>query len=188
MKFVKNRDVTTLRRTNQRELMPAVTLAAYDPLWPEEFRAEAARIARSCEHLEIRLEHVGSTSVPGLSAKPIIDIAAGVPPRVDRRPYIQALKELGYEHLGAHGIPGRDFFRRGRPRSHHVHMLSWSSEQWREHLLFRDHLRSHDDVRLEYEILKRQLARTHADERHRYQSGKGPFIQAILRKARLTSA
>jgi GrpB-like predicted nucleotidyltransferase (UPF0157 family) len=167
--------------------MAAVVLDAYDPLWPEEFRAESGRIARSCAHLEIVLEHVGSTAVPGLSAKPIIDIAAGVPPRADRKPYIQALKELGYEHKGAHGVPGRDYFRRGSPRSHHVHMVSWSSDIWRDHLLFRDHLRGNPAVMLEYEILKRQLAIAHADDRRKYQAGKGPFIQAVLREARLTA-
>ena len=166
--------------------MPAVTLIAYDPLWPEEFRAEADRIARACDDLEFRLEHVGSTSIPGLSAKPVIDIAVGVPPRVDRQPYIQALKELGYEHLGAFGIPGRDYFRRGQPRSHHVHMASWSSDLWRDTLAFRDYLRAHDETRVEYEILKRELAITFADDRPRYQSEKGPFIQAVVRKARLT--
>lgn len=162
----------------------SLTLSAYDPLWPAEFRTEADRIARTCDDLEIRLEHVGSTAVPGLSAKPIIDIAAGVPPRVDRQPYIQALKELGYAHFGAYGIPGRDYFRRGTPDSHHVHMYSWSSRHWRDHLLFRDYLRTHDAARMEYEILKRQLAIEHAADRRQYQSEKAPFIQAILRAAR----
>jgi GrpB-like predicted nucleotidyltransferase (UPF0157 family) len=162
-------------------------IVPYDPLWPEEFRVEAQRIERACDDLEIRLEHIGSTSVPGLSAKPIIDIAAGVPSRADRTPFIQSLKELGYEHLGAYGIPGRDYFRRGSPRSHHVHMVSWSSAVWREHLLFRDALRGNATLRLEYEALKRQLALTHAGDRASYQAEKGPFIQAVLRQARLTS-
>jgi GrpB-like predicted nucleotidyltransferase (UPF0157 family) len=168
-------------------MMAGVTLAAYDPLWPEEFRAEAERMARVCDDLEIRIEHVGSTSIPGLSAKPIIDIAVGVPPRIDRTPYIQALKEIGYEHLGAYGLAGRDYFRRGSPRSHHVHMWSWSSRQWRDHLAFRDYLRAHADARMEYEILKRELALAYSDDRGRYTAEKAPFIQAILRKARLTS-
>ena len=167
--------------------MASVVLAAYDPLWPEEFRAEADRIARACGDLEIRLEHIGSTSVPGLSAKPIIDIAAGVPPRIDRTRHVQTLKELGYEHLGAHGIPGRDFFRRGNPRSHHVHMHSWSSRFWRDNLLFREYLRANPSVMLEYETLKRQLANIYAGDRPRYQTEKGPFIQAVLRQARLTA-
>lgn len=162
-------------------------ITPYDPLWPEAFRVEANRIAKACDDLEIRLEHIGSTSVPGLSAKPIIDIAAGVPPRAEREPYIQALKELGYQHKGAHGIPGRDYFVRGSPRSHHLHMVSWTSDVWREHLLFRDYLRSNPTVMLEYEILKRQLAIVHANERADYQADKGPFIRAVLRQAKLTT-
>jgi GrpB-like predicted nucleotidyltransferase (UPF0157 family) len=163
--------------------MASVVLVAYDPLWPEEFRVEADRIARACDDLEFRLEHVGSTAIPGLSAKPIIDIAAGVPPRAPRDPYIQALKELGYAHKGAYGIPGRDYFTRGSPHSHHVHMLSWSSTVWRKTLLFRDRLRANPATMLEYEILKRQLAITYASDRRKYQSEKGPFIQAVLRQA-----
>src|SRR5687767_14062111 len=142
-----------------------VFLAAYDPLWPEEFRAEADRIQRVCDDLEIRVEHVGSKAVPGLSAKPIIDILVGVLPRAPREPYIQAFKETGYEHLGAYGIAERDYFRRGNPRSHHVHLASWSSDFFHDHLLFRDHLRANPGVMLEYEILKRQLAITHANDR-----------------------
>ncbi len=161
-----------------------VYLAAYDPLWPEEFRVEADRIRSVCDDLEIRVEHVGSTAVPGLSAKPVIDILAGVPPRARRDAYIQALKEIGYEHLGSNGIRGRDYFRRGNPRSHHVHLVSWSGALWRDHLLFRDYLRTNATVMLEYEILKRQLAIAHANDRKRYLADKGPFIQAVLRQAR----
>lgn len=167
--------------------MVPVVLVPYDPLWPEEFQAEAGRIGKVCHELEVRVEHVGSTAVPGLSAKPIIDIATGVPPRAEREPYIQALKEIGYDHWGAHGIPGRDFFVRGSPRSHHVHMVSWSSDVWHDHILFRDFLRGNPTVMLEYEILKRQLAIAHANDRSKYQAEKGPFIQAVLRQARLTS-
>jgi len=163
-------------------------ISAYDPLWPEEFRVEADRIAKACHELEIRLEHIGSTAVPGLSAKPIIDIVAGIPPRVEREPYIQALRGLGYRHKGAHGVPGRDYFVRGSPRSHHVHLVRWSSNVWRDHLLFRDYLRGNPNVMLEYEILKRQLAIAHADDRRKYQSEKGPFIQAVLRQATLTGS
>lgn len=167
--------------------MVPVVLVAYDPLWPKEFQVEADRIAKACHELEIRIEHMGSTAVPGLSAKPIIDIAAGVPPLAEREPYIQALKQLGYRHKGAHGIPGRDYFVRGSPQSHHVHMVSWSSDGWRENLLFRDYLRGNPAVMLEYEILKRQLAIAHTHDRRQYTTSKGPFIQAVLRQARLTS-
>src|SRR5581483_4932404 len=90
--------------------MSPIRIVAYDPLWPREFEAEAERIARACADLPLQLEHIGSTAVPDLAAKPVIDIMAGVPPRAHREPYIAALVSLGYEHRGAYGIPGRDYF------------------------------------------------------------------------------
>lgn len=167
-----------------RDDVSPVLIAPYDSLWPLEFEAEAARLERACDELPIRLEHVGSTAVPGLAAKPIVDILAGVPSRALRAPYIAALVQLGYEHKGNFGIPGRDYFRRGSPRSHHVHMVSWSSAFWRNHLLFRDYLRAHDDVAREYAALKRELAAAFVDDRRRYSDEKGPFIASVLRRAR----
>src|SRR5688500_14828444 len=76
----------------------SVRLAAYDPLWPMMFEAEAARIEEACAGLALRLEHIGSTAVPGMSAKPVIDILAGRPPRSQPAPYIAAIRQLGYEH------------------------------------------------------------------------------------------
>ena len=145
------------------------------------------RIERACYDLPIKLEHIGSTSVPGLAGKPLIDILAGVPPRDPRAPYVAALIQLGYEHLGAFGIPGRDYFRRGTPRTHHVHLFSWSSDAWRDHLLFRDYLRAHPDVAQEYAALKRELAAMFADDPPRYSEEKGPFIKSVLRRARAAS-
>jgi GrpB-like predicted nucleotidyltransferase (UPF0157 family) len=160
-----------------------IRLVPYDPLWPREFDAEAERLARACDGLPLRLEHIGSTAVPGLSAKPVIDILAGVPARATREPYIGALVRLGYEHLGAYGVPGRDYFRRGSPRTHHVHMVSWSSKLWRDHLHFRDYLRAHPDVAREYAALKRELSAGFPDDRRKYADEKGPFIKSVLRAA-----
>jgi GrpB-like predicted nucleotidyltransferase (UPF0157 family) len=161
-------------------------IVPYDPLWPREFEAEADRIARACEGLPLRLEHIGSTSVPGLSAKPVIDILAGVPVRAQRTPYIAALRQIGYEHKGAYGMPGRNYFRRGVPRTHHVHMVAWSSELWREWLEFRDHLREHPETMREYDALKRELAAAFVDNKVGYTESKGPFIRSVLRRARQT--
>jgi GrpB-like predicted nucleotidyltransferase (UPF0157 family) len=160
-----------------------ILISASDPTWPGEFAAEEARILAACRGLPIRLEHIGSTSVPGLDAKPIIDILAGCPPRASRAEYVAALRQIGYEHKGAFGIPGRNFFRRGSPRSHHVHMVSWSSAFWHRQLAFRDALRSDASLRQEYAVLKRELARTFADDVEQYASAKGPFIASVLRKA-----
>jgi GrpB-like predicted nucleotidyltransferase (UPF0157 family) len=165
-----------------------VQLVPYDALWPREFDAEAARIDTACDDLPIRLEHIGSTAIPGMSAKPVIDILAGCPANVDRAPYVAALRQLGYTHRGNNGLPGRNYFVRGSPRSHQVHLVSWSSALWRDHLAFRDYLRSHAEVARQYEELKRQLAITFADDRRAYSEAKGPFIRAILRDAHRDSA
>lgn len=161
----------------------SIYIAPYDPTWPAEFSAEEARILHACRGLPIRIEHIGSTAVPGLDARPIIDILAGCPPRANRAAYIAAIRQIGYEHKGAFGIPGRDYFRRGSPRSHHVHMVSWSSALWRRHLAFRDALRADETLRQQYAALKRELARTFADDKEKYASAKGPFIASVLRQA-----
>lgn len=156
----------------------------YDPLWPCEFDAEAERIATACRDLPLRIEHIGSTAVPGLSAKPIIDILLGCPTRAPRVPYVAALRQLGYEHKGAFGIPGRNYFRRGTPRSHHVHLVNWTSAFWRDHLLFRDFLRREPAVAQEYAALKRELSAIFSHDGRKYGDGKGPFINAAIRRAR----
>ena len=161
-----------------------IRLVPYDPMWPRMFDAEADRIEAACAGLAIRLEHIGRTSVPGMSAKPVIDILAGRPPRSPPAPYIAAIRQLGYEHKGAHGVPGRDDFRRGSPRSYHVHLVSWSSKVWEEHLLFRDLLRSDPAVARDYDAVKREAAIAYANDRRAYTDAKGPFIRAAIREAR----
>jgi len=162
---------------------PTIRLAPYDSTWPLEFAAEADRIERACAGLPLELEHIGSTAVPGLAAKPVIDILAGRPGNVSGDTYIATFRQLGYEHKGAFGIPGRNYFRRGSPRSHHVHLVSLSSEFWRDHLLFRDYLRTHADVAREYETIKRELAAMYLVDKEQYTDAKGPFIKSIVRRA-----
>ena len=115
---------------------PTLRLVPYDTTWPLEFAVESERIARACAGLPLRLEHIGSTAIPGLAAKPVIDILAGRPGNVPGSRYVDAFKQMAYEHKGAYGIPGRNYFWRGTPRTHHVHLVSWSSDLWRDHLLF----------------------------------------------------
>jgi len=163
---------------------PSVRLVPYDSTWPLEFAVEAERITRACDGLPLRLEHIGSTSIPGLAAKPVIDILAGRPGNVPGTRYVDAFKQIGYEHKGAYGIPGRNYFRRGTPRTHHVHMVSLSSDLWRDHLLFRDYLRAHPEIAREYETIKRELAAMYLDDKEQYTDAKGPFVRAIVRRAR----
>jgi GrpB-like predicted nucleotidyltransferase (UPF0157 family) len=163
---------------------PTVNLVPYDSTWPLEFVAEARRIQHACAGLPIKLEHIGSTSIPGLAAKPVIDILAGRPGNVPGSKYVDAFKQIGYEHKGAYGIPGRNYFRRGMPRTHHVHMVRVSSDLWRDSLLFRDYLRLHPEIAREYETIKRELAAQYLHDKEKYTDAKGPFVRSIVRRAR----
>lgn len=122
--------------------------------------------------------------MPGLAAKPIIDIMPGVEDiNRARGPLVAAMEGLGYESLGEYGIVGRLYFRRGEPRSHHVHVFEVGHPEWRKHLLFRDYLRAHPEVAAEYGALKRELASAHRTDRAAYTDAKGPFIARILELA-----
>lgn len=161
----------------------SVRVVPYDPRWPTLFDAEVARIQGALRGLALRLEHIGSTSVPGLPAKPIIDILAGRPPGSTLPDYVAALAGAGYEHRGENGIPGREFFRRGSPRAYHIHLAEAQGEFWHAHLIFRDVLRARPDLAAEYAALKVRLAEWYPRDREAYIDGKGPFIRQVLAKA-----
>src|SRR3989304_1253108 len=136
----------------------AIVIADYDPAWPARFEEErAAIVAARGEAMGgvVAIEHIGSTSVPGLAAKPIIDIAIGVRQVADVVPCITPIVGLGYKCMGEFGIPGRLYFRKGKPRSHHIHMVVHKGEFWQRHLAFRDVLRARPDLAGEYARLKR---------------------------------
>lgn len=163
-----------------------VVVAPHDPAWAAEFQAERARLMAALGALPGRIEHVGSTSVPELPAKPILDLLGGRPASSAPEPYVAALERAGYVHRGEYGIPGRDYFVRddasGR-RTHHLHLVEEDGPLWRRHLAFRDYLRAHPARAAEYAALKRDLAARHADERAAYTSAKTAFIEETLRLA-----
>src|SRR5829696_1506509 len=103
-----------------------VRVAEYDSAWPALFEAEAERLRQAFATVElpVTLEHMGSTAVPGLAAKPIVDILGGHPDGAAVLPYITVLTSADYVHRGQQGIPGREFFRRGDPRSYHLHLTA----------------------------------------------------------------
>ena len=160
-----------------------VQIAEYDPAWPERYRALAARAASALGGLALAVEHVGSTAVPGLPAKPVIDLDVVVRPQ-DLQQAIQRLAGLGYVHRGELGIPGRHAFRPPPGEAkHHLYVCVPGSSGLHEHLLFRDRLRAHPRLAAEYAALKRQLAERHREDPEAYQHAKRTFIDALARPA-----
>jgi GrpB-like predicted nucleotidyltransferase (UPF0157 family) len=171
-----------------------VAIAEYDPRWPDMFREEKAHLLSCCPNgLIRRVEHFGSTAVPGLAAKPIVDMLVEVSDLEATRTQIAPLLEAqGYECLWrpTHGDDGPPFYawfiKRNRPcgvRTHHIHMVeAHFTEQWTS-LLFRDYLIEHPEIAQEYEALKRRLATEFPKDRVAYTRGKTEFISRITSEA-----
>jgi GrpB-like predicted nucleotidyltransferase (UPF0157 family) len=167
-----------------------IVIAPYDPTWPAQFTAEAERIRVSFGIQAQRIEHVGSTSVPGLAAKPVIDIQVSVPSLGPRAYLAKRLEGLGYTHfaLGDFDLV-YPFFKRpaGWPSTHHVHLCVSGSEPERVHIAFRDYLRTHPTVATEYLDLKFKLAAAHdgqsMESQDRYSLAKTEFIGSVLQAA-----
>lgn len=163
-----------------------IVLVPYDSNWASDFTREAARLAVSLGDVPLELHHIGSTAVPGLVAKPVIDMLAVVPhvETLDERGAL--FESLGYEAMGEFGIVGRRYFRKtdhtGR-RTHHIHAFSAGSADISRHLDFRDYLRAHSDVGKAYAALKHQLAAECVDDMQCYSEGKTSFIRDVERWA-----
>jgi GrpB-like predicted nucleotidyltransferase (UPF0157 family) len=163
----------------------AEQIAEYNPRWPEEFECEAMRLRSALSALAIRIDHVGSTAVPGLAAKPTIDIQVVAPHQAAIDSSGDALIALGYSYATE---PVRFFYRPAAwPHSHHVHVREAGSFEERRLCLFRDWLRSHEADRHAYEALKRGLARNFdlrsTAQRIRYSEAKTQFVREIERRA-----
>jgi GrpB-like predicted nucleotidyltransferase (UPF0157 family) len=147
------------------------------------FEEERARLAAVFDGLAAGIEHIGSTSVPGLCAKPIVDILVGLRELSLSSAEIEAMQRLGYEYLGEFGLPGRLYFRKGEPRTHHVHVVTYGGDHWERHIAFRDVLRSNPEERRRYDELKRRLA-AEGHPREAYTEMKTPFIREVEARAR----
>ena len=158
-----------------------VRLVAYDPRWATLFLEESARLQPLLPQ-GVKLEHIGSTAVPGLAAKPVLDILAGYESVAALPACIEVLVAAGYRHRGEQGIPGREFFRKGEPRAYHIHLAERGGGFWTEHLTFRDALRAQPALRDAYSRLKRDLAERYPNDREAYIEGKGPFVHEVLRR------
>jgi GrpB-like predicted nucleotidyltransferase (UPF0157 family) len=161
-----------------------ITIEDYDPLWPQRFETLRSRTSAALGDLATAIEHIGSTAVPGLAAKPIIDIDALLRSPTDFPLVISRLASLGYEHRGNLGIPGREAMRTPPyDFPHHLYVCPPDSQQYRRHIAFRDYLRNHPEDASSYGALKRILVGKLGDQRNEYTEAKGEFIANILRRA-----
>jgi len=166
--------------------MIAGDVVPYDPNWPVMFEEEALRLRRALGQLAVRIDHHGSTAVPGLSAKPVIDIQVGVANLQPLEAYGRPLEMLGYIHVVHPDDAFCPFFHRpaGWPHTHHVHVVQAGGNEERRTLAFRDYLRHHAEMAREYERLKYQLMTelqpADAASREAYAAAKTDFIERVV--------
>jgi GrpB-like predicted nucleotidyltransferase (UPF0157 family) len=163
-----------------------IEIVPYDPAWPAMFEAEAARLRAALKTLALRIDHNGSTAVPGLGAKPIIDIQISVAALQPLSAYAAKLEAMGYSHVPHADDSFCPFFHRPNqwPHTYHVHVVERSGREERRTLAFRDYLRGHPDIAREYEGLKRGVAAriltADSVSQERYATAKTDFIERIV--------
>lgn len=161
-----------------------VVVRPYDDRWPQAFAEESARLRALLGPLARALEHVGSTAVPGLPAKPVLDVAIAYAHRSALEAMRDLLARAGYEDRGDQGEQGGVVFVKGPAtrRTHHLHLVAEASAQWRRYLASRDALRRDDSLRARYGALKGALARRFPADRVAYTAGKDDFVADVLAK------
>jgi len=163
-----------------------IFMVPHDPAWRHEFQQEAERITAALGTNVVTVHHIGSTAIPAIYAKPVIDFLLVVQDLTaldEKQPMMEA---LGYVALGEFGIPGRRYFRRDNAsgdRTHQVHAFETGSPQIKRHLAFRDYMLAHPDAAQAYSDLKRKLAAKYLNDSEAYMDGKDEFIQEIDRRA-----
>jgi len=176
-------------KKNRRKRAP-VEICEYDSTWTLKFEKQKRDITNALGNKVLAIEHIGSTAVPGLGAKPIIDIMVGLRQLNDAEDCIEPLKKIGYEYVPEleTETPERRYFQKGPsnvPRKHyHLHMVEIHSEFWNTHILFRDYLRTHPLSAQEYFRLKKDLAAKYRLNREAYTEAKTKFIKSTIAKAR----
>ena len=160
-----------------------IHIEEYNPEWPRQYSEEADNLLKSLSSFQPELAHFGSTAVPGMPAKPIIDILIGIdviPPHIE---FVKKLISIGYEYLGEAGVKGRHYFRRRGSVNFNLAVVQKASVLWKENLAIRDYLRTHsEDVRA-YGELKRAVIASGAKTLLDYSAGKAEFMLELLQKA-----
>lgn len=169
---------------DEQKQVRMIEVVPYNPQWEEEYRREAKVVRNIMSEEIVETYHIGSTSIPNIHAKPIIDTLIGVKDieRVDK--YNGKMEQLGYIVKGEYGIPGRRFFSKGLyNRTHHVHIFETGCSEIERHLNFRDYMIAHPKYVKHYGELKRQLAVKFRYDIEGYCNGKDAFIKDIDKKA-----
>jgi GrpB-like predicted nucleotidyltransferase (UPF0157 family) len=170
--------------------MPIV-IVEYDAAWPALYEAEVQKLLGVLGAIAIASEHIGSTSIPGLAAKPIIDIMLAVSTLESVLDYQESLNTLGYTYVPEFEsiLPDGRYFNKGDQGidTYHLHVVEKGKDFWVNHLLFRDYLRAHPETARQYAELKHSLAGKFSRERDQYTDSKGDFIDKVLELARTSS-
>lgn len=167
-------------------LRGTVALCAHDAIWHVQAEETIALLRRLLGDAVVAAEHVGSTAVPGLAAKPIIDIAVAVRDLRDMDPFCERLAQEGIREA-CQDLPGQRLFVMGdfakNTRTHHIHAVIWDSSAWRNYIRFRDYLCAFEDKRAEYEAEKRNLAAMYPQDRTMYTQKKSAIVEMLLAQA-----
>jgi len=166
--------------------MRKVEVVPHDPRWRDAFEAEAKHVAAALGENVVAIHHIGSTAIPNIYAKPVVDLLVEVGDITEVDGRSSAMESLGYEVLGEYGIPGRRYFRKDNRegiRTHHIHAFEAGAAEVGRHLAFRDYMRAHPVDAQRYSELKRSLAEEHPQSFDGYMDGKDGFIKEMDRRA-----
>lgn len=159
-----------------------IQIVPFQDDWLVKYEDEKAQLCEVFKAIKHDIEHIGSTSVGGLDAKPIIDIAVRLETVCQVPEFIESLARRGYSYEGEFGLAGRHFFIKGTPRAFHLHLVDGSTNHWTRWIAFRDALRSDPQLRNDYQRLKYDLASKYRFERAKYSEGKSEFIDSRAKK------
>lgn len=157
-----------------------VRLSSYSPEWADAFEEEKRLLVDAVGNYIIDIQHIGSTAIPDMIAKPIIDIGIAIEDFDEGKRCIEPIESLGYIYKGENGIPRRHYFVKGDPTSYHLHIVEHKSEEWRKNIIFRDALRTDKDLANDYAKLKIKLAEKFKNDRVAYTDGKTEFVLNVL--------
>ncbi|MDP3965165.1 MAG: GrpB family protein [bacterium] len=160
-----------------------MNLVSYTTDWSQLFQKEKNNLTSLLGSEAVDVQHIGSTAIPGIASKPIVDIIVLLPSFQDALKYIDRLQELGYEYSEERSSTERHFFTKGEPVTVHLSLTDRSTSYWDRQIIFREYLLHHPDAAKEYEALKRSLIQRYPEGREEYSSGKSEFISIVLKKA-----